>query len=904
MIYTVTFNPSLDYLVGVEDFRLGRTNRASFERLVPGGKGINVSLVLGNLGVESTALGFTAGFTGEELVRRLGQMGVKCGFIPLKEGFTRINVKLSSPEGTEVNGQGPRIGAEQAEELMIYLAGLSSGDVLVLAGSVPACLKPDAYQKIMERLAGKGVLIVVDAAKDLLLKVLPCHPFLIKPNQQELGEIFGVELTSRRDVVPYGKKLRERGARNVLISLAGQGAVLLAENGQVYEAPAPEGILVNGVGAGDSMVAGFLAGWLKKQDYRLAFRLAVAAGSASAFSEALATGEEIGAVYRRVAERVLLEENGAPWPEHVLPEENGEPEHVLPEESEAPGPERALPEESRRMRCYQGKGVCGGIAIGRIHIYRKTFSKVQPGKAEDSQMEIARFRRAKEAGLAQMEKLYEEALEKAGEEGASIFRGLQMVLLDEDYGQAVEEMIRGQGFNAEYAVSAAGESFARSVEAVEDDYLRARAEDVRDISGRLLGILEGEKADEAEPGDAAARMAGGEPVIVAAQDLTPAETVRLDRSRVLSFVTVRGSANSHTAILARTMGIPALVGVPVPLDESLDGRLGIVDGGSGRLYVDPGEALLAEYTCRQRQEREEKEALLALRGRETVTLDGRRIGLYANIGSLEDLEAAIENDAGGIGLFRSEFLFMEKDRCPTEEEQFEIYRQAVQRMEGRPVVVRTLDLGADKQCDYLKLDREENPALGLRGIRVSLTQPELFRTQLRALFRASAFGNLSILYPMVSGVGEVKRIWKLAAQVKEELSRQGMAYGQPRQGIMIETPAAVLVSDALAGEVDFFSIGTNDLTQYTLAMDRQNRRLEKFYEPRHPALLRAIAMVVENAHRAGIRAGICGELGADPELLREFLAMGVDELSVSPEKILPLRRLVRKTDLKALPPTS
>ncbi len=885
MIYTVTFNPSLDYVVSVEDFRLGRTNRSQSEQLLPGGKGINVSIVLKNLGVESTALGFVAGFTGEELARQLGQMGVQSGFIPLAEGCTRINLKLKSIEGTEINGQGPRIGEEKVERLMAQLEELSCGDVLFLAGSIPASMSADTYQRIMERLRGKGVQIVVDAAKELLMNVLPYHPFLIKPNHQELGEIFGVEFSSRRDVVPYGKRLQKQGARNVLISMAGEGAVLLAEDGKVYEAPAPEGTLVNGVGAGDSMVAGFMAGWLKKQDYRFAFHMGVAAGSASAFSEYLATGEEIETVYRQVA-KAKNETVYRQMPEAGTEVFCGKTADVENETvcRKTAGTEA---EEHRKGRCYQGKSICGGIAIGKIHVYKKNLPQVNPLKTEDSQREITRYRQAKEAGIRQLEKLYETALESAGEEGAAIFKGHQMILMDEEYNEAVEQIILSRKVNAEYAVAAAGDDFARKVAAVEDDYMRERAEDVKDISRQLLDILGGKEPDGPD---------AVEPAIVVAGDLTPSETVQLDKDRVLAFVMVGGSANSHTAVLARTLDIPALAGTPLSLDDNLEGRTGIVDGGAGRLYVEPDENTLAEFTRRQQEELEKKKGLMSLKGRENVTLDGRKIMLYANIGSLEELDAAIQNDAGGIGLFRSEFIFMERDRYPAEEEQFQIYRQAAEKMAGKPVVIRTLDLGADKQCDYLKMDQEENPALGLRGIRISLTRPELFRTQIRALLRASVFGNIKIMYPMISSLKEIKQIRELVSQTEEELTRQGIPWGRPKQGIMIETPAAALISDVLAGEVDFFSIGTNDLTQYTLAMDRRNAGLEEFYDPHHPAVLRMISMVVENAHRAGIRAGICGELGADPALTREFLAMGVDELSVPPGSILPLREIVRKTE--------
>ena len=463
-----------------------------------------------------------------------------------------------------------------------------------------------------------------------------------------------------------------------------------------------------------------------------------------------------------------------------------------------------------------------------------------------------------------------------------------MMLDDEDYTDSVHNIITSQQVNAEYAVGVTADNFANMFAAMDDEYMKARAADVRDISERLVSILKGSGSGE---------LNTDEPVIVIAEDLAPSETVQLDKDKILSFVTVHGSLNSHTAILARTMAIPALVGTPLPLDESVDGKLGIVDGSDGTIYVDPDEETLAAMQKRRTEEEEKKKLLLTLKGKENITLDGQKILLYANIGNIKDLAAVMQNDAGGIGLFRSEFIYLEQDHYPTEEEQFRIYKQAAETMAGKRVIIRTLDIGADKQCDYFEMEKEENPALGCRAIRICLTRPEIFKTQLRALFRASAFGNISIMYPMIISVEEVHRIKEIVAEVKQELTEQGVAFGEPKQGIMIETPAAVMMSAELAKEVDFFSIGTNDLTQYTLAIDRQNPKLDAFYDPHHPAVLRMIQMVVENAHKAGIWAGICGELGADTSLTRRFLAMGVDELSMSPGSILPVRKIILETDV-------
>lgn len=540
------------------------------------------------------------------------------------------------------------------------------------------------------------------------------------------------------------------------------------------------------------------------------------------------------------------------------------------------------------MQTYRGKSVFGGIAIGKIRVYKKEQQQVHRRKIEDVEAELARYERARAQAIEQLKRLYDKALKEVGEANAAIFEVHQMMLEDGDYNESVENIVRSSQVNAEYAVASTGDHFSQMFAAMEDDYMRARAADVKDISERVIENLQG-AAGSAED--------SGEPMIVVAEDLAPSETVQMDKDKVLSFVTALGSLNSHTAILARTMGIPALVGAEVPLDDSMDGRLGIVDGAAGILYVDPEKELLARMKARRDEELEKRRLLQELKGKENITLDGRRVRLYANIGNIKDLAAALENDAEGVGLFRSEFIYLERDRFPTEEEQFGIYRAAAEGMAGKPVIIRTLDIGADKQSSYFELEKEENPALGCRAIRLCLKRPEIFKTQLRALFRASAFGRLSVMYPMITGVGEIKRIKAIVEEVKTELSAQGIAYGEPEQGIMIETPAAVMMSRELAEEVDFFSIGTNDLTQYTLAIDRQNPSLDEFYDPHHPAVLRMIEMVVKNAHEAGIWAGICGELGADRELTGAFLAMGVDELSVSPGNILPLRKTVRETSL-------
>ncbi|MGN0400805.1 MAG: phosphoenolpyruvate--protein phosphotransferase [Acetatifactor sp.] len=537
------------------------------------------------------------------------------------------------------------------------------------------------------------------------------------------------------------------------------------------------------------------------------------------------------------------------------------------------------------MQTFKGKSVFGGIAIGRISVYQKSRQQVRRTRIEDTEAELARYERARKETMDQLKGLYEKALKEVGEENAAIFEIHRMMLEDGDYNESVHNIVCSNRVNAEYAVAATGDNFSQMFAAMQDDYMRARAADIKDITERIIVNLQGTAETE---------NASDEPVIVVAEDLAPSETVQMDKEKVLSFVTIFGSPNSHTAILARTMGIPALVGTDISPEESLDGRLGIVDGAAGVLYVDPEEELLAQMTARREEEQEKRRLLLELKGKENITLDGKRIKLFANIGNIRDLAAVVENDAEGIGLFRSEFLYLERENFPTEEEQFAIYRTAAETMAGKPVIIRTLDIGADKQCGYFGLQKEENPAMGCRAIRICLKWPEIFKTQLRALFRAAAFGNLAIMYPMITGVEEVRRIKKITEEVRNELRSQGIEYGEPEQGIMIETPAAVMVSRELAREVDFFSIGTNDLTQYTLAIDRQNQGLEEFYDPHHPAVLRMIEMTVQNAHAEGIWAGICGELGADKELTGTFLKMGVDELSVSPGSILSLRKVIRE----------
>lgn len=543
------------------------------------------------------------------------------------------------------------------------------------------------------------------------------------------------------------------------------------------------------------------------------------------------------------------------------------------------------------MKEYKGKSVFGGIAIGRIKVYNKSEQQVKRVHIDDTEHEKKRYYAAVDKAARQLQELYDKAVKEVGEANAAIFEMHQIMLTDDDYKESVENIIESQHVNAEYAVAQTGDNYADMFAAMEDEYMRGRSADVKDISERLINILSGFNASS---------MVSDEPVIIVAEDLAPSETVQLDKDKILSFVSVKGSVNSHTAILARTMGIPALIGTPVIPDNDIDGKMGIVDGNSGCLYVDPDNEKLGYYRKKQDEQLKQKELLQLLKGREDITIDGRKIKLYANIGNVKDVMTVKANDAAGIGLFRSEFIYLERDTFPTEEEQFNIYRIVAENMAGKPVIIRTLDIGADKQCDYFIMDKEDNPALGMRAIRICLTRTEIFKTQLRALYRASAYGNINIMYPMIANMWEIDRIKEIEKEVRDELKQQGIDIGDVQTGIMIETPAAVMLSDELAEKVDFFSIGTNDLTQYTLAVDRQNPKLDCFFDPHHPAVLKMIKMVVDNAHKAGIWAGICGELGADTSLTREFLKMGVDELSVSPGRILPIRKIILDTDVSLL----
>ena len=535
------------------------------------------------------------------------------------------------------------------------------------------------------------------------------------------------------------------------------------------------------------------------------------------------------------------------------------------------------------MITLSGKSVFGGVAIGKIAFYKRQEKQVRRYHVEDTEAEAARFEDAQETAIAQLGELYDKAMEDVGEANAAIFEVHQMMLMDLDYVDSIKNIITTQEVNAEYAVATTGDNFSQMFASMDDAYMQGRAADVKDVSDRLLGIL----SDAGESG-----VVADEPVIVAADDLVPSETVQLDKSKVLAFATMYGSANSHTAILARTMNIPAVIGLGEGLAKEYDGHMAAIDGFTGTIYIDPDEETMKAMTEKREEDRRQKTLLEELKGKENVTLSGQKINVYANIGNLSDVGAVLKNDAGGIGLFRSEFLYLESEDFPTEEQQFQVYKQVAENMAGKKVIIRTLDIGADKQVDYFGLDKEENPALGYRAIRICLTRPEIFKTQLRALFRASAYGNLQIMYPMITSVWEVEAIAKIVEEVKTELTAQNLQFGDPKQGIMIETPAAVMVSRELAKKVDFFSIGTNDLTQYTLAVDRQNPELDAFYDPHHPAVLAMIRMVVENAHAEGIWAGICGELGADLSLTKEFLKMGVDELSVSPGRVLPIRKVI------------
>ena len=535
-----------------------------------------------------------------------------------------------------------------------------------------------------------------------------------------------------------------------------------------------------------------------------------------------------------------------------------------------------------------GKSVFSGIAIGKLAIFQNGDNPVKREKITDSRAEIQRFTDAKEEAKVQLAALYEKALKEVGEVNAAIFEVHQMMLDDLDYIEAITNIIESQEVNAEYAVATTGDNFSAMFAAMDDDYMKARAADVKDISNRVITILQGNQTGG---------MDSDEPVILLANDLAPSETVQLDKSKVLSFVTRHGSTNSHTAILARTMNIPALIGIDYT--EDAEGKLGIVDGYEGKLIIDPPASVLEEYRARKEADEEKKRLLMELKGKEDVTLDGKQIKLYANIGSVSDVATVLANGAGGIGLFRSEFLYLESSDYPTEEEQFTAYRKVAEMMAGKKVIIRTLDIGADKQVDYFGLDKEENPAMGYRAIRICLDRTDIFKTQLRALYRASYYGNIAIMFPMIISVDEVLKIKGIVAEVKKELDAEGLPYREVELGIMIETPAAVMMTAELAKEVDFFSVGTNDLTQYTLAIDRQNPKLDNIYDSHHPAIMKMLQMIVDNGHAGGCWVGICGELGADTTLTETFLRMGFDELSVSPSMVLSVREEIRKTDLSS-----
>lgn len=533
----------------------------------------------------------------------------------------------------------------------------------------------------------------------------------------------------------------------------------------------------------------------------------------------------------------------------------------------------------------EGKSVFGGVAIGPIGILKKKENKVVRSHVDQTEEEIKRYERASKEAEDQLQALYEKALEEVGEANADIFHVHQLMLSDMDYVESITNMIRMQNVNAEYAIAMTSDNFSTLFEMMDDDYMRARAADVKDVSNRLIHILSGREDDP---------LQGDAPVILAADDLAPSETVQLDKSKILAFVTRYGSANSHTAILARTMNIPAIIGADFP--EDCDGKTAVVDGETGCLYIEPAPEILHQMEEKQREEQKKQEMLQTLKGKGDVTLGGKKINLYANVGNVSDVMIALKNDASGIGLFRSEFLYLEKDHYPTEEEQFQVYKTVAETMAGKKVIIRTLDIGADKQIGYFDMEPEENPAMGYRAIRICLDREDIFKTQLRALYRASAYGNIAIMYPMIISVEEVRKIKKISAQVRQQLSDAGISFGEVEEGIMIETPAAAIISDLLAEEVDFFSIGTNDLSQYTLAIDRQNPKLDTFFDPHHPAVLRLLQMVADNAHKAGIWVGICGELGADLSLTESFIRMGMDELSVSPAMVLPVRQKIRETN--------
>lgn len=540
------------------------------------------------------------------------------------------------------------------------------------------------------------------------------------------------------------------------------------------------------------------------------------------------------------------------------------------------------------MITIKGKSVFGGVSIGKIMFYKRNEKVIKRTHVDDVDAEWKKFCDAKDTAVSQLKELYDKAIEDVGEANAMIFEIHQMMLEDLDYLESIENIIRTQEVNAEFAVATTADNFAQMFAAMDDAYMQGRAADVKDVSERVLDILCG--------------VSGGmkemtEPCIIAADDLAPSETVQLDKSKVLGFATMYGSSNSHTAILARTMNIPAVIGLGEDLLTKYDGKMAVIDGFTGMLYIDPDEETMKVMEEKRAKDQEQKALLEQLKGKENVTKSGQKINVYANIGNVSDVGAVLKNDAGGIGLFRSEFLYLENSDFPTEEQQFAVYKQVAENMAGKKVIIRTLDIGADKQVDYFGLDKEENPALGYRAIRICLTRKEIFKTQLRALYRAAMFGNISIMFPMIISVAEVHEIKAIIAEVKEELKNEGIPFKDDVElGVMIETPASVMISRELAKEVDFFSVGTNDLTQYTLAIDRQNAKLDKFYDPHHPAVLAMIKMAADNAHAEGAWIGICGELGADLELTEEFLKMGLDELSVSPAMVLPLRKRIRECE--------
>ena len=545
------------------------------------------------------------------------------------------------------------------------------------------------------------------------------------------------------------------------------------------------------------------------------------------------------------------------------------------------------------MKTIKGKGVSSGIAIGKIRFIGGEELKVRRIHCENSEAELERFHAAEKISMNQLQNLYDKAVKEVGEANAQIFAIHQMMLEDDDYTSSISNIITSQKVNAEYAVAVTSDNFSEMFSSMDDEYMQARSADVKDISDRLIKNLSGTDSE----------ISGSdEKVIIFADDLSPSETVQMDKNSVLAFVTAKGSSNSHTAILARTMSLPAIVGIGSQLDQSFNGKTAVVNAVTGEIFIDPDDKTIAEHKKLISQNEERLKLINQLKGKENITVDGRKINIYANIGGLADIGAALKNDAGGIGLFRSEFLYLENNDYPTEEEQFSVYKTAAENMAGKPVIIRTLDIGADKQIDYFNMPKEDNPAMGWRALRICLDRPEIFRTQLRALYRASAYGNIQIMVPMITSVWEVKEIKKIIDDIKKELENENIPFNENTPfGIMIETPAAVMVSDMLAEEVDFFSIGTNDLTQYTLAVDRQNTNIDKYYNPYHPAVLKLINIAVQNAHKKGIWCGICGELGGDPEMTRLFLAMGVDELSMAPGKILEIRKIVRETDTSEIP---